>query len=229
MAVAEMVMQARQENDPMAPRRAMQGMLPTIAINGVLPFVLYRFLTGQGVATVPALCAGAIFPVASIAVEWVRTRRLAFISAVSLAFIAVSVATSLISGDARFTLLKESAFTGLTGLLFLGSLFTKRPIMFFAGRQFTTNGDPERMAAWDGYWQFAGFRHTMRLMTTVWGVAYLIEALVRVCLVFVLSTSAFLIVSQVLVYGVTAALIGWTMRFGRRTQQQATMRTQRVE
>jgi intracellular septation protein A len=227
--MAEMAVRGRQESAPMSPRRATQGMLPAIVINGVLPFVLYQFLTGRGVATVPALCAGSIFPVASIAVEWVRTRRLAFISAVSLAFIAISVATSLVSGDARFTLLKESAFTGLTGLLFLGSLFTRRPIMFVAGRQFTTQGDPERMAEWDGYWQFAGFRRTMRIMTAVWGVAYVIEALVRVVLVFALSTSAFLIVSQLLVYSVTAALIWWTMRYGRRMQRQATIRTQRVE
>ncbi len=85
------------------------------------------------------------------------------------------------------------------------------------------------MAEWDSYWQFAGFRRTMQIMTAVWGVTYMIEALVRVGLVFVLSTSAFLIVSQVLVYSVTAALIWWTMRYGRRMQQQATMRAQRVE
>lgn len=227
--MAEMAIASRQESVSTSRRGAMQGMLPAIVINGVLPFVLYQFLTGRGVATVPALCAGAIFPVASIGVEWVRTRRLAFISTVSFAFIAISVATSLISGDARFTLLKESAFTGLTGLLFLGSLFTKRPIMFVAGRQFTTQGDPERMAEWDSYWQFAGFRRTMRIMTAVWGVTYLIEALIRVGLVFLLSTSAFLIVSQVMVYSVTAALIGWTMRYGRRMQRQATMRAQRVQ
>ncbi len=75
--MAEMAIQSRQESTSMSPSRAMRGMLPTIVINGVLPFLLYRFLTGHGVAAVPALCAGAIFPVASIAVEWVRTRRLA--------------------------------------------------------------------------------------------------------------------------------------------------------
>jgi intracellular septation protein A len=226
--MADMVMSARQESPAISPMRAMQGMVPMIVINGVLPFLLYRFLTGRGVAAVPALCAGAIFPVASIAVEWVRTRRLAFVSALSLAFIVLSVAASLISGDTRFTLLKESAFTGLTGLVFLGSLVIGRPVMFAAGRQFATQGDPARMAAWDANWQFAGFRHVMRVMTVVWGVAYLVEALVRVGLVFILSTSAFLIVSQVMVYGATAALIVWTMRYGRRMQQRASALAKRV-
>jgi hypothetical protein len=226
--MADMAMSARQESPAISPKRAMQGMIPMIVINGVLPLLLYRFLIDRGVAAVPALCAGAIFPVSSIAVEWLRTRRIAFVSALSLVFIVLSVAASLISGDTRFTLLKESAFTGLTGLIFLGSLVIGRPVMFAAGRQFAAHGDPARMAAWDANWQYAGFRRTLRMMTAVWGLAYVVEAFVRVGLVFALSTSAFLIVSQVMVYGVTAALIAWTMRYGRRMQQRATAHAKRV-
>jgi intracellular septation protein A len=226
--VADATIAARRTEAQGSFGQAVHGLFPTIALNGVLPFLLYEALAKRGVAAAPALCAGAIFPVAGIAAEWVRTRRIAFMSAVSLVFIALGVAGSLISGDAHFTLLKESAFTGLTGLLFLGSLLAKRPVMFVAGRQFMAHGDPERMAAWDRNWQYAGFRRAMRTMTAVWGVAYLIEALIRVGLVFLLSTSAFLIVSQVLIYGTTAALIAWTMRYGRTMRRRATVRARRV-
>jgi hypothetical protein len=72
----------------------------------------------------------------------VGATRLAIVNALSLAFIVLSVAASLTSGDTRFTLLKESAFTGLTGLIFLGSLVIGRPVMFAVGRRFAAHGDP---------------------------------------------------------------------------------------
>jgi cation transport ATPase len=84
------------------------------------------------------------------------------------------------------------------------------------------------MAARDANWQYLGFRRTLRMMPAVWGLAYVVEAFVRVGLVFALLTSAFLIASQVMVYGVTAVLIAWTMRYGQGMEQRATAHAKRV-
>jgi hypothetical protein len=56
-----------------------------------------------------------------------------------------------------------------------------------------------------------GFRQTMRRVTLVWGVALAGEALLRVGLVVVLPTAAFLVASKLTGFGVTLALIAWTM------------------
>ena len=53
----------------------------------------------------------------------------------------------------------------------------------------------------------------MRLMTTVWGLAYVAEALVRVGIALVAPPSLVLVMSPVLAFGVTALLIIWTMRY----------------
>jgi intracellular septation protein A len=202
-------------------RGALRGMLPSIVVNGVLPFLLYQSLTRSGVAAVPALSAGAIFPIVSTMVGWLRTRRADVIGLISLFFIVIGVLTSLLSGDVQFTLLKESFLTGLNGLVFLGSLFMARPLMFYMARQVSTGGDPEAVANWNAKWQYPMFRHAMRTMTSVWGGVFLADALIRVALSFVLPVSTFLVVSQVMFYAVLICTIRWTMSYGRRMQRQA--------
>lgn len=206
---------------PLSTRSALRGMLPSIVVNGVLPFLLYQALKRSGVAAVPALSAGAIFPVVSTAVGWLRTRQADVIGLISLFFIVIGVVTSLLSGDVQFTLLKESFLTGLNGLIFFGSLFTARPLMFYMARQVSTGGDPEAIANWNARWQFPMFRHAMRTMTSVWGGVFLADALIRVALVFILPISTFLVVSQVMFYAVLIGTMRWTMSYGRRMQRQA--------
>ena len=202
----------------------LRSLLPNLVINGVLPIVLYQALKRNGVATVPALVAGAVFPFGYTLWGWARSRRLDFIAGISLFFILLSAATSLISGSTRFTLLKESFFTGLFGLVFLGSLLTARPLMFYMTRSFSTGGDPERVRQWNDRWQYPGFRRAMRVITVIWGAMFVADALIRVGLVFVLSTSVFLVVSQVLFYGMFALTFFITMSYGRRVQREAAER-----
>src|ERR1019366_2173522 len=93
-----------------------RAMLPDLVIDGALPAIAYQILSRHGVAAVPALTAGAIFPAANIIPKFVATRRLDLIGAIVLVFIAIGVASSLLSGSVIFILIKESFITGLVGL-----------------------------------------------------------------------------------------------------------------
>jgi ABC-type multidrug transport system permease subunit len=177
-------------------------------------------LKHQGVATVPALSAGAIFPIISTVFSWAKSRRVDLIGVISLAFIVVSVAASLISGSTRFTLLKESVFTGVFGAILLVSLLFPQPIMFYFSRQFAAGGDPARIAHWNDLWQHASFRRSQRVITAVWGCGWVLDALIRVALVFILSTSLFLVVSQVLFFGIFIGIFYWMMAYVRRVRKQ---------
>lgn len=201
--------------------RMLRSLVPNLVINGVLPILLYQLLTGNGVAVVPALVAGSAFPLAYTLWSWARTRHLDLIAGISLFFIVVSAAASLISGSTRFTLIKESFFTGLFGLVFFGSLLVARPLMFYIARQFAAGGDPAHVRRWDDLWQYPGFRHVMRVMTAIWGAAFVADALIRVGLVFLLTTSVFLVASQVLFYGMFAVTMFVTIAYGRRAQRRA--------
>lgn len=199
----------------------LRSVVPSLVINGVLTFVLYQVLIGRGVATVPALVAGSVFPVGYTLWGWVRTRSLDLIAGISLFFIVISAVASLISGSARFTLIKESFFTGIFGLVFFGSLLAPRPLMFHMARQFATGGVPERVRLWEDRWQYPGFRRSMRVMTAMWGVTFVADALIRTALVFILSTSVFLVASQLLFYSTFVLTLFATITYGRRAQRKA--------
>jgi hypothetical protein len=211
----------RQEPASPSAGKALRSLLPTLVINGLFPIALYQLLTGRGVAAVPALVAGSVFPLAYGLWGWARTRRLDVIAAISLVFIVVSAIASLFSGSQRFTLIRESFFTGIFGLIFFGSLFAARPVMFYVVRSFATGNDPERLGLWNDRWQYPGFRDAMRVMTAIWGLTFLADALIRTGLVFILSTSVFLVVSQLLFYGMFVTTFALTFAYGRRAQRRA--------
>lgn len=194
-------------------RPNLRALAPSLLVNAILPFIAYRVLTADHMPTVQALASTAIFPVIGMIMSWVRTRHLDGIGIVSLILILLGVLTSLLSDNVRFYLIKESFLTGLWGLACLASLLFPRPLMFYFGRQFATGGDPAKIAYYDSLWQYPSFRHSTILTTVVWGIAYLAEALLRILFALVLSPGTVLLISPILVYGVTILLIIWTIRY----------------
>lgn len=201
-----------------------RGLVPSLVVNAGAPFVAYQVLTGNGMGTAQALMVSAVFPVIGIAWGFARTRSPDMIGLVSLVFIVVGGLASLISGDPGFILIKESLLTGVFGLVCLVSLLWPRPLLFYFGRQFTSGGDPARAAAFEALWPYPRFRAVNRTMTVVWGVGYLVEAALRVALSFVVPIPVFLIVSPVLAFGVTIALLSWTLAYARRSARQGAER-----
>ncbi|CAM5524097.1 aldo/keto reductase [Streptomyces avidinii] len=130
----------------------------------------------------------------------------------------------LISGHFTRDRALAPGVTGLFGLLCLATLFAPRPLMFYFGRKFATDGTPESTAWWNGLWQYEGFRTTMNRMTLVWGLAYVAEALVRVFLAYTLSTGTMVVVSPIMIYGVLGALGVWTAMYGKRSQAEGERR-----
>jgi len=141
-----------------------------------------------------------------------------------LALLPTSVVVAALFDDPQLLLVKDSALTGLLGLVFLGSPLAPRPLTFFFGRKFATSGNPDRIAWWNGLWQFPAFRRAQRVPTVVWGLAYLGEALLRIALSFVLPVPAMVAVNTVLPLVVTALLIAGTVLDGRRARAAATHR-----
>ncbi len=187
----------------------------------VLPVIAVNVLQARGVGIVTALAISAVFPALETAATWIRVRYLDALGAISLTFIALGVGASLLSGDVHFALAKDSFFTGIFGLIFLGSLLGPRPLMFYISRTFNTGGDPGRKAMWSERWAFPRFRQVMRIMTTVWGVAFLSEAVVRIVLVYVVPVSAAIVVSPLLATAVLAALMLWTLRYAKMAERRA--------
>ena len=201
-----------------------RGMLVTLLPNVLLPWLIYQGLTSQGVSTINALMATAVVPLATTLYGWLSARRVEALGIMTLAFVVVGLVTSLISGDPFFYLVKESLLTGVWGLIMLGSLLAAKPLTYYFGHQFMAGGDPARAARYDALWQRPQFRALQRGICVMWGLGLVAEALLRVLLVFVLPIPVFLLVSQILAFGVIGLLMVATMLLGKRTRAQAERR-----
>lgn len=199
---------------------ALVGWVLTIALNVAAPIITYNALRDQGWSEFAALLAGGAWPVLDSAVHLVWRRRLDEFAVVTLVFLVITAVVSLIgSHSTQALLVKDSAISGLFGLLCLATLLAPRPLMFYFGRKFATDGTAASTAWWNDMWQFEGFRSTTRTMTTVWGVAYCLEAVVRIALAYVMSTDTVVVLSPILMYGVLGALILWTTMYGKRSRR----------
>ncbi|MFF4953028.1 VC0807 family protein [Streptomyces chattanoogensis] len=205
------------------------GWVLTIALNVVAPIITYNTLRGHGWSEFAALLAGGAWPVLDSVVHAVWRRRLDEFAIVTLVFLVITAVVSLVGAhSARALLIKDSAVTGLFGLLCLATLLAPRPLMFYFGRKFATDGTAASTAWWNGLWQFEGFRKTIITMTTVWGVAYCLEAMTRVGLAYTLSMDTMVVLSPFLIYGVLGALVMWTTMYGKRARSKGEERAAAV-
>jgi hypothetical protein len=119
----------------------------------------------------------------------------------------------LLGGSEKILLVRESFVTASVGIVFLGSMVFKRPLMyhlavrFIANNEFATN------------WSYAYFRFVMRIMTFVWGILLTAEAAVRVVMVFRLTTERYLALSNIVLYGFIGAAALWTVVYRRHSSR----------
>jgi intracellular septation protein A len=167
-------------------------------------------------ATVPALAISAVWCFLEIILEYVRHRQVEALSVVVIVFLVVGIVTSLLANNVRFSLVKDSIATGVFGIAMLASLLAPRPLTFYFGKQFATDGSPRGIAWWDAMWQVADFRRSQRYLTAMWGLAYVGEAGLRIGLTYVLPTTAMVAVNNFLPLVILAALIAYTIGYARR-------------
>jgi hypothetical protein len=110
--------------------------------------------------------------------------------------------------------MEGSVPTALFGLACLGSLWMRRPLMHRFAVEFT-GPDTARSREMISLWRYEGFRHVFRIITAVWGVGFLLEAALRVAIVYSTSTGTALALSKVMPYAWIAIFVAWTVAYGR--------------
>jgi hypothetical protein len=211
---------AAQANPP-APQKASRmttilSLGSSILINGVFPVIIYWALKNYTAASdyVALVLTGVPSLIDSI-VGIIRRKRIDLLAGIVLVGIAVTLIITALGGSPKVYLVRESFFTVALALAYLISLLFKRPLAFYFARHFATGNHPENIPSFNALWQYRQFRHTMRVVTVVWGVGFLLEAAIRTTLVIVLSTEQFLIVSPFVFYGSLGAIVLWTFIYSR--------------
>jgi hypothetical protein len=186
----------------------------TLGVSIVLPLIAIQVLLRNGVSPVIALAVATVFPLGEIVYEATQTKRVGLIAIVSLAGIVGGFGLSFATGNAIFALLKDSLFTCVFGLLFLGSLATSRPLIYRLNLDLT-GADPVARAASEALWDRPAARRVFRLMTLVWGAGLLLEAAARGVAAFTLPIASATAASPVISVVAIGGLVVWTVLYAR--------------
>jgi hypothetical protein len=189
-----------------------------IGINAGLPYATYLLLSWQGVPTVQALAAGAVFPVAAIIMGFIRERRVQAIGMIVLVATLASILAALYFTSPFLALAKGSAFSAAFSLLLLGSLLARRPLVFHLALLSQDADDKQHAETiWDAE---PRYRRLMRNITAVWAGAFIVEGSLRLALIPVLPIALFLPLSEAMSLGCIGLMVAWTWRYSTRRMEQ---------
>ena len=177
------------------------------------PLVAYKVLRSAGMTPVTALLLSGVFPALGVTIGAVRHRRLDTVGVLVLAGIATGTILGLISHSTRLLLVEGSVPTAIFGAACLGSLWARHPLMFSFAREFT-GPDTAKGREMTRLWQYEGYRRILRVITAVWGVAFLLEAALRVVIVYNTSAGTALVISKVTPFLFVGILTAWTVAYG---------------
>ena len=177
------------------------------------PLVAYQWLRSAGLTAVTALLLSGVFPALHVIINVIRHRRLDVVGALVLAGIVVGTVLGLVSHNARLVLVEGSVPTAVFGVACLGSLWARHPLMFSFAREFT-GPDTAKGQEMTRLWQYEGYRRIFRVITLVWGVAFLLEAALRVVIVYNTSTGTALAISKATPFVFFAVMSAWTVAYG---------------
>jgi len=205
----------------------------TVVFDIGLAILAFSVAQSQGASDTVAYLIASVGPLAGMFANWIRTHKLGGVSLVIMATILISAAVSLIgSQDARILLLKDSALTGGFGLVTLISAMPvfPKPLMFFFGLKFGTDGTRGGIQEWYNLWdKYPTFRKGQYRINTVWGVSFLLEALIKAVCSLALPYAVAFTVSQIFPFLVLAAVIFWTIRYGNKQRQQGEERAAQAQ
>jgi hypothetical protein len=152
---------------------------------------------------------------AGLRVVWVavRERSLNPFATVMLVVFGLGLVLALVSGDARFLLLKNSIVTGAVGLTFLATVLWGRPLSLAASQSFQPARRDEIRQEYDTE---PLVRRGHQVSSAVWGAVLLTESLVRVPLVYLLPVSVMVGVGEAMTVAAFAGLVTWNLWYVRR-------------
>lgn len=195
-------------------------LLAPIARDIAVPVGAYFVMHRLGYSDFAGLLAGTVLSGAMVLVEAIRHRRLEVFPAILLSVFAFGLVTSLISGDPRMMIVKDSAGTLLIGLAFLISALVGKPLTYLAARKAAVAGGPARVAALEAvYRDSAAKRRMFAMLAVLWGAGLVAEAMIRVVLAYRLPVPTMAWLSPVLMVAVIVPLLAVTVVLRKRADR----------
>jgi hypothetical protein len=186
-----------------------------VLVNFVLPWLCYRFAK-RSLGESSALLLSTAPPIVWSICNLLRFRRLDVVSILVIFGILLSLLAMALGGSPRILLLRESLITGFVGVALLASMLFPRPLMFYLAQSTAAQHSPEEGDRFGLLWEKPGFVRCIYLLTWIWGIALILETIIRATLAWTIPAERFLLVSPIIGYSLYFSLIGWTFWYVRR-------------
>lgn len=187
---------------PFSPRQALLDSMMPLLVDVAVPLASYYLLKAAGMGTFGALAWSSVVPAVRTAWGVVRDRRLNRLAALMVTVNVVGLLLSLVAGDPRLMLLKDSGVSSTIGLVFLVSALRGRPMLSVGLRPWLTRGEAAKSAAYQRLSTGSdAFRRAETRFSAVWGVALLAECVVR-------AVGAYTVPVETMVWAGTVVLVG---------------------
>jgi hypothetical protein len=193
--------------------QAFGSLRTSLLISAMFPLVIY-LLASPHMPTMSVFALMAVPPVLYSGYGWVRMHSIDPISIIALSLIVVAMLLALLVHDPRLFLLRDSYLTGAFGLLCLLSLPFPKPVGYYLYRWVFVR-TPEQLARLNAGWQVPYGRFVQRLITLVWGLAFVGEALLDTFLLYHLPTPQWVVIHPLVFWGTMFAAFGWAILYGR--------------
>jgi len=204
---------ARRTAEPAAKKGGWLRSVITVAVVDIgAPLAAYSALRATGLTAVTALVLSGVFPALSLLFGAIRHRRLEVVGALVLAGIAVGAVLGLILQSPRPLMVEGSVPTVVFAVGCLASL-RGRPLMFGFAMEFI-GPDSAQGQEMTRLWQYDGYRHVWRVITAAWGAAFLLEAALRVVVIYTASADTALAVSKVTPWVFVGVMSAGTVAYG---------------
>ncbi|MGW6282935.1 VC0807 family protein [Kribbella sp. NPDC055071] len=159
------------------------GLVPAATIVGC-----YLAGIGSTASMVAGAAVAGVIVIADLARNRMRAtegRRVDAFAVLVLVEVLVSVVVTSISGDARFVLARSSLYLAVGGIFILATTWSERPMMRTTLKPVASKGDPVRAEAFERVWtRSREFRGLYRAMTFGLGLVFLIDAVLRVAIIY---------------------------------------------
>ncbi|KAL0092460.1 hypothetical protein J3Q64DRAFT_1829972 [Phycomyces blakesleeanus] len=184
-----------------------------LVINVGLPLLIYYVLK-MYISILVALILSGIPPLLHVLITFYRKRRVDVLGCIFVISFILSAVLTLINGNVRYALLRDSVTTAIVGLMFLITLIplktrilTIRPLTFLITLQMTTEmppmtwtdrqGEVHSQSYMEWCWdQFRWVRRNAYITTSLWGFFLMGEFVARVLMV-----QSTLSVDDIVLYG----------------------------
>lgn len=171
---------ARHGTSPAGSAAKLRSLLPLAVDVGIPLGSYFLFRNALGVSVWLSLALSSVGPAIRSVYSVIAAREVNVLAALMLAVNVVGLLVSLLTGDPRAMIAKDSLVSSVIAIAILSSVAVRRPLMTAGLKPYLTKGTAEGMAAWDRLaTRSARFRRCELLFSGIWGTALLAECAAR--------------------------------------------------